>query len=403
MAWRSRQTMPSQSNPSVDRFLLKGLGEPIKTFSATSDVATTGDIQLKDFKPIASYSWISAKTPTIALVPGSPRVWANTPVTRVPADSGLQYIDQNAARMQGHSPLLPLFIAVENMDASFRYGDLDLVTDRNNLRKLLRFVTKDEKDFRIDIDLAGNTCLFTRCEEKNQETIGRGDFRGFGHEYEEAATTATRGCEKATGHHRIVSYDFGGLKVLLRFEVDACVATSASKDDELLAALSTLKIGSRGAALTTAPPSVTPSTTSALSVNFTVPGTLTPQGNMIEIKTRALKRQIDWAEVYPQLYLSQTAYLYIAKHDRGTFQPVQKIQLNGPTMTEHAEKAKASMRELKMLLGQILEVVRNEGKKVQLSLVCQGGRLTLYKRTIGSGYPVDEYITKKFTGNSISK
>ncbi|KAF8841510.1 hypothetical protein BDN67DRAFT_1068471 [Paxillus ammoniavirescens] len=403
MAWRPRQTKPPQSNPPVDpRFLLKGLEEAVQTFSATSVAAPTGVVQLKDFKPIASYSWIDATTPTIA-VPGSPRVWANTSVTRVPQDKGLQYIDQNAARMLGHSPLLPLFVATENMNANFRYGDVDLVTDRNNLRKLLRFVSgaTDEKDFRIDIDLAGKTCLLTRREEKIQETIS--DFRGFGHEYEQAATTATRGCERATGHHRIVSYDFGGLKVLLRFEVDACVAASASNEDELLAAFSTLKVGSRGAAVTTAPSTVTPSTTSALSVNFTVPRSLTPQGNMIEIKTRALKRQIDWTEVYPQLYLSQTAYLYLAKHDRGTFQPVEKVQLNGAVMQSHAKGAETSIGKLKVLLQQILDVVRKEGKKGQLSLVCQGGKLTLYKRTTGSGNPVDEYITKKFIGNSISK
>ncbi|KIJ16236.1 hypothetical protein PAXINDRAFT_176296 [Paxillus involutus ATCC 200175] len=391
MAWRPRQTKPPQSNPSVDpRFLLKGLEESVQTFSATSVAAPTSVVQLKDFKPIASYSWIDATKPTIA-VPGSPRVWANTTVTRVPADKGVVYIDQNSARMLGHSPLLPLFIAVENIDANFRYGDVDLVTDRNNLRKLLRFV----------IDLAGKTCLFTRREEKNQETIS--DFRGFGHEYEQAATTATRGCERATGHHRIVSYDFGGLKVLLRFEVDACVAASASSDDELLGAFSTLKIGSRGAAVTTAPSTVTPSTTSALSVNLTVPRTLTPQGNMIEIKTRALKRQIDWTEVYPQLYLSQTAYLYLAKHDRGTFQPVEKVQLNGAVLQSHAKEAETSIGKLKVLLKQILDVVGKEGKKGQLSLVCQGGKLTLYKRTTGSGNPVDEYITKKFMGDSISK
>jgi hypothetical protein len=30
-------------------------------------------------------------------------------------------------------------------------------------------------------------------------------FRGYGHEYEKAATRTTRGCEKATGHHRMIS------------------------------------------------------------------------------------------------------------------------------------------------------------------------------------------------------
>jgi hypothetical protein len=30
-------------------------------------------------------------------------------------------------------------------------------------------------------------------------------FKGFGSEYEKAATRHPKGCEKATGHHRIIS------------------------------------------------------------------------------------------------------------------------------------------------------------------------------------------------------
>ncbi|KAF9223146.1 hypothetical protein BS17DRAFT_782437 [Gyrodon lividus] len=400
MAYRQyRQTKPTYSDPPVDlAFLLKDLGEPIKTFSCPSAV-TADVVQLKDFKAISSYSWIDAATPTIA-VPGSPRVWANTHVTRVPADKGVHYIDQNAARMQGHSPLLPLFVAIDNMNIQFRYDDLDLVTDRNNLRKLLRFVTgaKDEKDFRIDIDLAGKTCLLTRREEKNAETIV--GFRGFGHEYETAATTATRGCENATGHHRIVSYDFGGLKVLLRFEVDACVV-GGTNDDEFLESFSALNIETPG--VVTKSPALTPIAPSALSVKFTMPRTLTPQGNMVEIKTRASHRALDWIEIYPQLYLSQTPYLYVAKHERGNFQTVEKTQLNGATMRPYAKQAEASMGKLKILLGQILEVVRKEGNNVPLSLVCRGGELVLYKRAAGSENPTEKYITNKFTGGPESK
>ncbi|KAF9240054.1 hypothetical protein BU15DRAFT_46128 [Melanogaster broomeanus] len=304
--------------------------------------------------------------------------------------------------MLGHSPLLPLFIAIDNMQEKFSYDDLDLVTDRNNLRKLLRFVTgaqAAEKDFRIDIDLAGKTCLLTRREEKNSETVV--GFRGFGHEYEKAATRATPGCERATGHHRIVSYDFGGLKILLRFEVDACLSASTS-DDEFLESFSSLNIGSRGAAATTAPPASAPTTTSALAVQFTVPRTLTPQSDMIEIKTRASHRALDWTEIYPQLYLSQTAYLYVAKHERGNFQTVEKTLLNSATMRPYAKQAETSMGQLKALLGQILGVVRKEGNNVSLSLVCQGGKLTLYKRTTGRN-PVEKYITNKFTGPSVTK
>ena len=107
--------------------------------------------------------------------------------------------------MRQMSPLVPLFAAIDDMNPSFDYKQFDFITDRNNLRKLLRWATgaSDEKDFRIDVDVAGSTCLFTRVEEQCTETIQ--GFRGYGHEYEKAATRPARGCEKATGHHRMIS------------------------------------------------------------------------------------------------------------------------------------------------------------------------------------------------------
>jgi len=103
------------------------------------------------------------------------------------------------------SPLVPLFAAIDDMSPSFDYKQFDFITDRNNLRKLLRWATgvSDEKDFRIDVDVAGSTCLFTRVEGQCTETAQ--GFRGYGHEYEKAATRPARGCEKATGHHRMIS------------------------------------------------------------------------------------------------------------------------------------------------------------------------------------------------------
>jgi hypothetical protein len=101
------------------------------------------------------------------------------------------------------SPLSPLFAAIDDL-GGYDYKSLDLVTDRNNLRKLLRWATGTASEgFRIDIDVAGQTCLFTRREEKDTEVIQ--GFRGFGHEYEKAATRSPSGYEKATGHHRIIS------------------------------------------------------------------------------------------------------------------------------------------------------------------------------------------------------
>ncbi|KAH7890452.1 hypothetical protein F5I97DRAFT_1964022 [Phlebopus sp. FC_14] len=398
MAYRAqpREPRPVQSNPPVDpAFLLKNLGKPVAAFKSAGDVM--GVYPLKNVKVIASYSWIEGATPIVA-VPGSPRVWKNIHVTRVPADTGVQMIDENALRMGDKSPLLPLFVAIDSLHKDFQYGDLDLVTDRNSLRKLLRFADGAAGEFRIDVDLANKTCLLTRREEKNSERIV--GFRGFSQEYEKAATRAASGCEKASSHHRIISYDFGGIKVLLRFVDEACTERGDEADD-LLASFSSMNIGRVSQPV--APLSRAPiASASGLTVRLTKPTSLVPQSNTIEIKTRASHKIMDWNEVYPQLYLSQTAHLYLAKHERGSFQRVEKYQLNGSNLRDYAVRTEKSMGKLKVLLDAILRAVRKlrtrDGIAVPLSLVCQGDTLTLYRRDASTGYPLGKEILSKFGG-----
>lgn len=219
-----RTTAPRYPLPPQDGFLLKDLEGPVETLSPEAAVQSSGRVQLRNVKPLASYSWIEGRTPSI-VVPGQlswlrsligagdlyraylgcPRIWQNTIVTTVPADTGVHYLDRNTSFM-GHRPsLTPIFAAVDSLHDDFQYRDLDLVTDRNNLRKLLRCIDRQQdKTFRIDIDLLGKTCLFTRREETLVETIK--EFRGYGHEYELAATKPRRGSEGEISHHRIVRY-----------------------------------------------------------------------------------------------------------------------------------------------------------------------------------------------------
>lgn len=104
----------------------------------------------------------------------------------------------------GFSPLTPMFAAIVDLGQTTRLRNIDLVTDRNSLRKLYRWATGvADRDFRIDVELVGNTCLFTRREEADIEFIDT--FRGYGQEYKDVATMLSKGSENATGHHRIIA------------------------------------------------------------------------------------------------------------------------------------------------------------------------------------------------------
>ncbi|KAG2740740.1 hypothetical protein P692DRAFT_20880729, partial [Suillus brevipes Sb2] len=98
-------------------FITKDLSSKVAKFKPSTGALSP--VEITNVKPIASYSWIKAATPTIA-VPGSPRVWFTGP-QRVPADSGTRFVDQNAFYMRKMSPLVPIFAAIDDMDPSFDY------------------------------------------------------------------------------------------------------------------------------------------------------------------------------------------------------------------------------------------------------------------------------------------
>ncbi|KAG2109056.1 uncharacterized protein F5147DRAFT_693865 [Suillus discolor] len=395
-AYPFRPPRVTESSQPDNSFILKDLGDKVAKFKRST--ATLSPVEITNVKPIASYSWIEAATPTIA-VPGSPRVWFTGP-QRVPADSGTRFVDQNAFYMRKMSPLIPLFAAIDDMNPSFNFKQFDFITDRNNLRKLLRWASgsPDEKDFRIDIDVAGTTCLFTRLEAQNTDTVQ--GFMGYAHEYEKAATRVTRGCERATGHHRMISIDIGELKVLLRFTIEACTSSTndTNDEDDLLAAFSGLGIGgaSVSSSRDTKKPQATVPTVRGVTIRQTTPRKVVPQSSLIELKTRAARREIDWAEVYPQLYLSQTAFLYIAKHERGSFNTLEKVELGSESMQTHARRTQQGVAKLKLVLQDILDAVKKEDVGVGLSLVAKDGKLALYKRHEGTGKGPGKDITDKF-------
>ncbi|PSR77825.1 hypothetical protein PHLCEN_2v7697 [Hermanssonia centrifuga] len=174
----------------------------------------TADVILKDVTYIASYSWTNAHNPVI-VVPGSPPLWINKPVPfSLAPDKGMSFMDQNSSRMPSY-PLLPLFRAVDTMQNNVSpisdWKTLDIITDRNNLRKLLSWAyphaqIKSRTKFRIDIQLAGQrTLLLQRWEERSKV---KSDGFGYGHTFEQATTVPGPTCTHRglTGYHRIISY-----------------------------------------------------------------------------------------------------------------------------------------------------------------------------------------------------
>ncbi|TFK83925.1 hypothetical protein K466DRAFT_602443 [Polyporus arcularius HHB13444] len=226
-------------------------------------------VAITDFKCISSYTWSTERNPTI-IVPGAPRQWLDRPLPiRVPFDRGVRIFNEDAMHMGPESTLLPLFRAVDALAAEFVPQDavnesaidwttVDFVTDRNNLRKLIRWVREPcttpsptptpsgadtpavptdtesgatassdstawdpRKDFRIDMQLGGtSTVLMHRWAAQAREWV-EPPKAGCRSNFERESTGAVPGCDGGGGHYRIVQYSIGGLNLVVRFEVDA--------------------------------------------------------------------------------------------------------------------------------------------------------------------------------------
>ncbi|TFK40515.1 hypothetical protein BDQ12DRAFT_679577 [Crucibulum laeve] len=312
--------------------------------------------------------------------------------------------------------LLPLITAVdikakEEGLLSFDWPSVDFVTDRNGLRKLLRWIVGGEvKNFRIDLQLAGEkTVLFNRWERRTREL-----FSGytFGFNFEKASTKHAYGCENSTGHHRIVTYDLSGLKMVVRFEVDACLPTeapatkkstpslgastgkSASNVDDLIDSLANVKISPTDSSSPSSIPSS--ATDSAVYLQVIKGGNQVPQSAIIELTTRSEARasQLDWAESFPQLFLSQTAHHFLAIHQRGRFIEIQKRKLTSPELQKVASDIQPYLKKLRRILDDIKALVIKHGERGRLSLVCIDGDLKVYERSVQDSCLPDEVLAR---------
>jgi hypothetical protein len=233
------------------------------------------------------------------------------------------YIDQNAARSP-NSPLEPQFRSVFALKPEFAIRKIDLVTDRNNIRKLLRFINETSEDsFQIQVEIMnGKTAMFTRMEGETTEVIK--GFRGYGHNFEKAYTTSATG---STGHHRIVSYDFGGLKCVVRHETDGYIGRKVALATVKKPAETTDSLSNLLEILQLSESIDDPKLTSHLTVQSE--GEEVDFSSILEIKTRAARKTLDMTEVTPQLWISQTPHQVVGYHQRGAFRDVQVRDMAG--------------------------------------------------------------------------
>ncbi|KAF9510454.1 hypothetical protein BS47DRAFT_1395989 [Hydnum rufescens UP504] len=273
------------------------------------------------------------------------------------------------------SPLIPLVASVQYWSPSFDLSTVDIVTDRSNLTKLVNWIMNSHfyKDFRIDLDVSGRrTVLFTRWEGSAHYPMGN----GYTETFKWVTTVSDRSRNGRFGHLRMVTYDFAGLKLLVRHEVDACLPTESD-----------VKAMPR----TSASGEDSPATVDHPHLTLIRRGVeLISQSRLVEVKTRSLGalRAVNWSEIYSRLYLSQTPHTYFGIHDRGLFVRIERKALDASDrdMVLASQDAEYGLRRLGSVLYALRESVLEARGDHALAVLCRGGKLALYKRT-SNGLP----------------
>ncbi|KAF2109569.1 hypothetical protein BDV96DRAFT_585800 [Lophiotrema nucula] len=177
----------------------------------------------QDPELICSYNWQESSDGTnVVFVPGGPPKWTPPALPyKLQPDSGDHCTDLNYGRYPSR-PYAPMFHAIESMKPNFKFNDVDVVAERNNLRTLLEFCQgKNFGGYRLDMHLVDQTLFLVKRQEKYWNRASAGQ-PSYGYNFEEHFTRAEPGLEDATNHYRVVQYPLGPLSVAVRFEADAC-------------------------------------------------------------------------------------------------------------------------------------------------------------------------------------
>jgi hypothetical protein len=250
------------------------------------------------------------------------------------------------------------------LEPEFDIKALDLVACGSTAGNLLRFASSTPKPFRFDVDLVEDTVFFIRKENTPTETID--DLKGFGHTFPERYTTWDKNVAGSCSHQRIIEYEFGGLRFLIRSETDAYIKQSESStasenakpgvEPSLDKMLSSIGFGTVAEG---------PSDGSKLSLRLQ--GQKIPQSQIFDIKTRRKLSTFDIEELIPRLWVNQTPNFLIAYHEYGLFDR-PKVSDVKQQVLDWEKRNTGLLGRYHAIVKRILDIVRDsDDRQVEVS------------------------------------
>ncbi|EFZ04515.1 hypothetical protein X797_011737 [Metarhizium robertsii] len=346
---------PSKRLPWSERWLwhnARGRDEPISIVQShaleASSMAVSSTVESE---LICTYNWQECDEARI-YVPGCAPRWRNNtlPIT-LREDKGSYFVHQNAARIPKYA-FEPVFRASALLNPGFRFDNVDIVANRNSLRKLFDFCGgRVNSNFKVNLPIVKNTLFIERCEMSARELIRGSNRSGWGHNFEKAFTSFPSGADDSSGHHRVLCYSIGDLRCAVRFEVDACYDmdnAESNQVDSLLLQINALSL-------------------TESSTDRSCPPAMMPQSTAAELKSAQKPKSVG---IYlPQLWFGRTPWLIIGYHTKGTFHSV-KVTHTLPLFQNWEKDHQSELRRMVTLLHALRGAVRrNNGRNC--TAVCE--------------------------------
>lgn len=292
-------------------------------------------------------------------------------------------------------PFIPLFSALRATNPSFSFAGVDLLSNRNSLRKLLGVAEgRPSQSFRIDATLVRDTLVLFRREHSLREFLpAKGGGASYGHGFEAAFTAQEdQRLRASASHHRAIQYDLGALRCVVQFEVDAwyqadeqadapTAQSRGEKQDDGL--LDGIVQGVQGLCMDVAgragEPSVpvTPSSrqkaqrqkgkgqsqgSTGLSVlNCDAEHQPTAQ-QLAEVKVRS-KKPFQSSKAIPQMWFGRTPYLISGVYDQGVFSEI-RVENVGQSFPEWESRSQESLKKLVAVITRLKEILVEQRQKM---------------------------------------
>lgn len=205
---------------------------PLSNISGKTSVTS-----IKNYELVASYNWlmepytdVENPNPTM-IVPGFPKLMLYWNGGKLALDEGYMIYDANHLRYP-IGPMDPLFQAVRLVNKKLNkpepdFQQYDLITDCVNLQKIFAFCKGDEEGgmFRIDLERVGQTVIASRVEGSDVVAI---DFDSYDQNLRSVCSRPLNSAVEGP-FQQMASYQFGQVKLLVRFDSDCADFTKSSE------------------------------------------------------------------------------------------------------------------------------------------------------------------------------